>query len=173
MLRIIDYTGEVHTHLHRLLDGLSALEALKMSDSCQPREALLLRALREVYQLRQFAQLEARPLPGAGDLFHTDRLRQMDQSSNAPVVRSTTNPSANYLPWLQGKINTVERCLYTVCELSDSLTAHTAARPSASHAQAAREHWYMAMYSARQSLEDMTDLIEAGILKIQHVVRAT
>jgi hypothetical protein len=30
----------------------------------------------------------------------------------------------------------------------------------------------MAMYSARQSLEDMTDLIEAGILKIQYVVQA-
>jgi hypothetical protein len=171
MLRIIDYTGEVHTHLRCLLDGLSALEALGMSDVCQPRQALLLRVLREVYQLRQFAQLEARPLPWAGDLCHTGRRSPPEPSSPAPVVRSTTNPSANYLPWLQGKIITVERCLYAVCELCDSLD--TPAGSSAPPLQAAREHWSMAMYSARQSLEDMTDLIEAGILKIQHVVRAT
>jgi hypothetical protein len=100
MLRIIDYTGDVRVLLRRLLDGLAALEALGVSAACQPQEVLLLRVLRQVYQLRQFAQLEARSLPGTGDLFHSGGPRLWEQPSQALVVRSTANPAANYLPWL-------------------------------------------------------------------------
>jgi hypothetical protein len=180
MLRIIDYTGQVGASLHHTLAALAAIEVLLASDPGRPphtrpqRDGLVLRALCEVYQLRRFARLAAPPLLPSGELFHSSGIRHLDRPSNDLVVRSTVNPSANYLPWFQGKIANAECRLYELCELSDGLMAGAAevSAPVEPQEHAARERLHLALYSAREALQDVTDLIEAGVLKIQHVVRA-
>jgi len=180
MLRIIDYTGQVGASLHHILAALAAIEVLLASNTGRPphtgpqQEVLVLRALREVYQLRRFARLASPPLLAPGELFHGSGVRHVDRPSNDLVVRSTVNPSANYLPWFQGKIANAECRLYELCELSDGLLVEAAEMvvPVEPQGHAARERLHLALYSARESLQDVTDLIEAGVLKIQHVVRA-
>jgi hypothetical protein len=179
MLRIIDYTGQVGASLRHTLAALAAIEVLLASDTGRPphtrpqRDVLVLRALCEVYQLRRFARLAAPPLLPSGELFHSSGIRHLDRPSNDMVVRSTVNPSANYLPWFQGKVANAECRLYELCQLSDGLTAGAAEAAAVEPQEhAARERLHLALYSARESLQDVTDLIEAGVLKIQHVVRA-
>jgi hypothetical protein len=178
MLRIIDYTGQVGASLRHTLAALAAMEVLLAPDPGRPphtrpqRDVLVLRALCQVYQLRRFARLAAPPLLPAGELFHSSGMRHLDRPSNDLVVRSTVNPSANYLPWFQGKVANAECRLYELCQLSDGLTAGAAEAAVEPQEHAARERLHLALYSARESLQDVTDLIEAGVLKIQHVVRA-
>ena len=179
MIHIVDYTGEVHDSVRHALAILDALETLVTSGKFRPpqgdpqRDALLLRALREVYRLRRVARLEAPPLLPPGVRFYAAGPRRLDQPSEGLIVRSTANPAADYRPWLQGKLANVERCVYELCELTDGLGAGAAAAPGDSHEATYDARRRMVMASARVSLQDLTDLIEAGLLKIQAVARTS
>jgi len=172
-MRIIDYTPAVRALVISVLEIIGRFERRVLDPEFDPKvlvgdgSADVLAGIRDLYQLRRVAGLDAPALPDPARF-----LMEFDGSETPDILSTVEGKETwDFRPWLSQKVRGAEEEFFAICEFCSPRQpeAFQGRWPGFGADQDIRGSGERALEHARLVLEDVVGLIESGELKIQRL----